>query len=151
MDVDILPAVAQVALPGEETYHPTFMKDGEGFGRHIVMLVYLRQSVRKVVFLMEDRVGVGQLDPFLFGEHFLHLSHGELLEAVVVVDMEESAADKIGAEVVDVLRREDDIAVSGDMDERVVEYVGAAHIDGGILRVEVHVELRVAEPYEVCE
>lgn len=100
---------------------------------------------------MEDGVGVGKLDPFLFGEHFLHLSHGELFEAVVVVNVQESAANQVGAEVVDVLRGEDDIAVSGDMDERVVEDVGAAYIDGGILWVEIHVELGVAESYEVCE
>ena len=113
------------------------------------MFVYLGQAVGEVVFLMEDRVGVGQLYPFEFGKDFFHLFHGELFEAVVVVDMEETAAEEVGAEVVGFLSAEGYVAVSGDVDVWVVEQVAAAYINGGVLRCKVHVELRVAECDEV--
>ena len=151
VDVDVFPSVAEVTLPSEEAYESTLVDECVGFWWMVVVFVDFGKAVREVVFLVEDGVREGELDPLEVGEDFLHLRHGVFFEAIVVVDVEETAAEEVGAEVVDFLGGEGDVAVAGDVDVGVVEEVAAADVDGGILRGEVHVELGVAEGDEVGE
>ena len=115
------------------------------------MLVDFRQAVGELVLLVVDGVGEGQLDPLQFGEDAFHLGHDEVLHAVVVVDMEESASDEVGAEVLGFAVAEDHVAVAGHVEEGVVEDFITAHIHRGILWIESHLLVLVAEGDEVGE
>ena len=97
VDILVLPAVAEVALPGEEAHQTSFPYEAVAFGWLVVVLVYFRQAVGEVIFLVVDGMAKGQFDKIQFGEDFLHLRHDEFAQAVVVVDVQESAADKVVA------------------------------------------------------
>jgi len=65
--------------------------------------------------------------------------------------MQESAADEVGAEVLRLAVAEDHVPVARHVDEGVVEEFGAADVDGGVLWVESHLLVLVAEGDEVGE
>ena len=149
--VGVLPAVAEVALPREEADETTLPDEAVAFGGLVVVLVDFGQSVGEVVFLMIDGVAEGELDPFELREDTLHLRHDKVLQAVIVVDVEKSATDEVVAEVLRLAVGEDHVAVTGHVEEGVVEEFGAADVDGGVLRVEAHLLVLVAESDEVSE
>ena len=149
--VGVLPSVAQVALPGEEAHQASFVDEAIAFWGMVVVFVYLGQAVGEVVFLVVDGVAEGELDEVQLGEDAFHLRHDKLAQAVVVVDVQEAAADKIVTEVLRLTVAEDHVAVTRHVEHGVVEQFGAAHVDGGILRVEPHLLVLVAEGDEVGE
>ena len=65
--------------------------------------------------------------------------------------MQEAATDEVGAEVLYLAVAEDHVAVARHVEKGVVEDFGAAHIDGGVLRLETHLLVLVAESDEVGE
>ena len=149
--VGVFPAVAEVALPGEEADEAAFPDEAVAAGGQVVVLVDFGQAVGEVVFLVVDGVGEGEFDKVEFGKDLLHGGDDEGLDAIVVVDMEEAAADEVVAEVLGFLVREDDVAVAGHVDEGVVEQFRAAHVDHRVGGCEVHVGVGVAEGDEVGE
>lgn len=151
MDILILPTVAEVALPAEETNQTALVDKSIAFGREVVVFVDFGESVGEIVSLMIDGVTEGEFDEIEFGEDFLHLWHNKLTEAVVIVDMQEASSYQVIAQILSLLSGEDDIAVASDMKEGIVEYFTASHIDGGIFGVEVHMLILVAEGDEVGE
>jgi serine/threonine protein phosphatase PrpC len=72
-------------------------------------------------------------------------------ELLSKVDMEEAASDEVVAEVLRLLGVEDHVAVAGHVEEGVVEYLAAAHINHGVVGGEVHLCIGVAVGYEVGE
>ena len=151
MDVGVLPAVAEVALPAEETDQAAFVDESVAAGRQVVVFVDLGQPVGEVVFLMVYGVREGQFDKIQFGEDPFHLRDDELLEAVVVIDMQEPSADEVVAQVLRLLGGEDHVAVAGHVDEGVVEKFAAAHVHHGVVGREVHLCVGVAIGDEVGE
>ena len=119
--------------------------------REVVVLVDLGEAVGKVVLLVVDRMGEGELNEVEFGEDFFHLGDDEVFEAVVVVDVEESSCEEVVAEVEGFVVGEEDVAVACEVEEGVGEDLGTTDIDDGVLWVEVHLEVVVTEGYEVGE
>ena len=126
-------------------------EEAVGAWGQVVVLVDLGEAVGEVVFLVEDGVAGWQFDKFKFGEYQLHLREDVLFDAVVVVDVEESPAEQVVAEVLPFLAVERHVAVAGHVDEGVVEEFAAAHVDYGIVGGEVHVGVGIAEGDEVGE
>ena len=149
--VGVFPAVAEVALPAEEAYQPPLPDEAVAAWGQVVVLMDFGQAVGEMVFLVVDGVGEGQFDKVELGEHLFHLRDDEVFEAVVVVDVEEAASDEVVAEVLRFLGVEDHVAVAGHVEEGVVEYLAAAHIDYGVVGGEVHLCVGVAVGYEVGE
>ena len=151
VDVGVFPAVAEVAFPGEEADEASVVEEAVGARGQVVVLVDFGEAVGEVVFLVEDGVAGWQFDKFEFGEYQLHLREDILFDAVVVVDVEESPAEQVVAEVLPFRAVECHVAVAGHVDEGVVEEFAAAHADNGIVGGEVHVGVGVAEGDEVGE
>ena len=149
--VGVFPAVAEVALPAEEAYQPPLPDEAVAARGQVVVLVDFGQAVGEMVFLVVDGVGERQFNEVEFGEHLFHLRDDEVFEAVVVVDMEKPASDEVVAEVLRLLGVEDHVAVAGHVEERVVEYLAAAHINHGVVGGEVHLCIGVAVGYKVGE
>ena len=94
--IGVLPAVAEVAFPREEAYQPAFVYEPVTSGGEVVVFVYFWEAVGEMVFLVIDGVGEGEFHKVEFGEYPFHLGDDEFAEAVVVVDVEETAAYKVG-------------------------------------------------------
>ena len=149
VDVGVLPAVAEVTLVGKEAHQPSFEKEAIGPWRLVVVLMDLGKPFGEVETLVEYGMRGRELHEVGLGHDTFHLRHNIVLQAVVVVDMEEAAGEEVVAEIGRFGGREDDIAVAGEVDKRIVEEIGATDIDGGVLRIEVHGELAVAESEKV--
>ena len=116
VDVGVFPSVAEVALPGEEAYQPPLPDEAIAAGRQVVVLVDFGQPVREVVSLVVDGVGEGQLYKVQLGKHLFHLWDDEFFEPVVVVDVQETAAYKVVAQVLRFLAVEYHVAVAGHVE-----------------------------------
>ena len=149
MHVLVLPPVTEVALPGEEAYKTALIDEAVTLGGMVVVLVDLGQTVGELIFLMVYRVREWQLHKIELREHLLHLRHYELAKTVVVVDMQEAAADEVVAQVLRLGVCENNVAVASHMHEGIVEKLGTAHIHGGRLVFEAHLLVGIAESYQV--
>ena len=138
VDIGVFPSVAEIAFPGEEADEPSFVEEPVGAWREVVVFMDFGQSVGEVVFLVEDGVGGWEFDKFEFGEYEFHLGEDVVFDAVVVVDVEEPSPQQVVAEVLAFLAVEYDVAVSGHVDEGMVEELAAAHVDNGIVGGKVH-------------
>lgn len=145
----VFPAVAQVALIGVEAHDAAFVQERERLRRLVVVLVHLGQAAAAVIEdLVEDGMRERYRHELLLRKHLLHLASDEGIQAVVVVDMQEAAAGEVTAQVFGLGLAEDDVAVAGHMHERIVEDIGAADLNGGIVVPQLKRRLGVAETDE---
>ena len=87
---------------------------------------------------MEDGVVVGQLHKLQLGEHLLHLRPDVGRHTVVVVRVQETAGDEVGAQVFGFRIGEGHIAVTGHVHEWIAEEIRTADLHGRGLRFERH-------------
>ena len=145
----VFPAVTQVALPTEEADEASFPNEAVALRCFVVVFVNLGKPVGEMVLLMVDGMREGELDKLEFGKDLLHLGQDEFFKSVVVVNVQKASANQVVAKVFGFLCRKEDVAVAGDVEEGVAEDLAAADIDDGVLRLQAHVEVGIAEGDEV--
>src|SRR5262249_50867457 len=101
MDFFVLEAVPEVAIVGKEYRQPPVVDNPECLGGAPVMFMNLRQSLGEFVKPVKNRMGEGQLDQLVLGEHLLHFPPERGGDAEVVVHPQEPARDQVAAHVGD--------------------------------------------------
>src|SRR5690606_8667125 len=94
------------------------MDDAESLRGLAIVLVDLRQALRELVERAVDGVIGRQLDQLLVREDAPHLAPEALVQAVVVVRVQEPPGKEVAAEQDDLFVREPDVAVTRDVDVR---------------------------------
>ena len=122
------------------------MEEPEPLGRRVVVLVDFREPVGEGEVRVVDGVAEGDLHEVLLGEDLLHLPADVLVEAVVVVDVEEAAAGEIAAEAGRLGIGEDDVAVAVEVEVRVRVELVARELDDVLPRCDVQQRLLPHEP-----
>src|SRR5450759_1042955 len=99
MNILILPSVAKITLIGIVKDEPSFPEQSKSLSRHAVMFMDLRQALRKIKRFMIKRKADWKLNKGKLGEEFFQLRADKFIHAVIIVDMQESASDKVIPEV----------------------------------------------------
>jgi hypothetical protein len=121
MHLGILPSVPNIGLPIEEDHQSSFIEYAESLGRLSVMLVYLRQTVGKIVKTVVDTVTEGKLHQFLVRKDNFHLPEKRLPQALGIVGKEEAAVGEVSSKPLHLLIGEFYIAMTGHKQEGIRE------------------------------
>jgi len=114
-----LPSVAQITFVGVEHHEAiVLIKQAETLRGLAFVLVHLGQSVREAERLVEYGMIERNLDQFLLREDLVHLPPERCVEAVIVVNMQESTIFQVVAHPERFAFREAHIPVTGQVQIR---------------------------------
>jgi len=135
--VEVFPAVAKIGIEAVKAYEAAFVNEPVAFGWPSVMLMYFREAVREIEFLVIDGVIKGQFYEVELRKYFFEGGAHIGVEAVVVVNMQEAAAFEVFAEVLRFGIAERPPAVAGHVYEGIIKDISAAYFHMGFREIEV--------------
>ena len=133
VDMCILPAISQVAFVGVDDEDSFPLEEGQRLRSGAVVFMDLRQPSRKTEVAVKYLVVGRQFDEILAGIQALHLASKGLVEAVVVVGMQEATGIKIPSQALNLLIGEVDIAVPCQVEVGVGEQILVVDLHPGLL------------------
>ena len=147
----VLPAVAKIALVGENAHDSAFINQGEKLRCFAIMLMGFGQAVGKRIRLLENIMGERQFHEIQLGKHLFHLWFDVLTDAIVVIDVKEATGQHVVAEVLGLSGIKDHVAVPRHVYVRIVEDVGAGRLHGRHLWIDDDVKDCLCDLYNKGE
>jgi hypothetical protein len=95
------------------------MKKAESLGGFGVVFMCFWQAAREVEMRPKQTVAERQFNEILFRKNLLHFSPDRLVETIVIIYIEESAAEEVMPKALRLEIRENDVSMTGHEQERV--------------------------------